>query len=148
MPGKTVRADKDAGAATSIGVHNQTVSQTPVEDSDGFELPLSDEGSGKWPLLFGFFERVLSDEDKTRRLGYLMNHAIIGIIALAGLSYIMIDKAPPELKYSIAGASAFLITCGRIVLGVGSRRRSRKDGSTKRRLQISDHDANEDGGSE
>jgi len=88
----------------SIGRHARSYGglQTPDSDATGF-LP--------------FLDRVLDNEDKTRRLGYLVRQVglviVAVLIALATVSYIVMYKSPLEVKIGVAVGSTLLIIAGR-----------------------------------
>lgn len=66
--------------------------------------------------LYDFLDGVLSDEDKTRRLGYLMRQAAlvtaIVLVAVASAGYIWIYKASMPVKVGVGGGSTVLIILG------------------------------------
>jgi hypothetical protein len=82
--------------------------------------------------LYGFLDRVVSDEHKTRRLGYLMRQAgfvaVVVLVSLAAVSYIGMYKAPLGMKAGVGGGSALFIMLGGITVRIrrtGRQRRAR-----------------------
>jgi hypothetical protein len=141
MSGKNAQTGHESGPG--LGTRSPEVPQrvANVGVSETCDYVLSDHDGGN-PAIFEFLDRILSSEEKTRRLGYLIQLVILGIIASAGLLFALTNKAPPDIKYSLAGGSALLITCGRMLLNMDSNRRARKAARrARRKLKSSDRGA-------
>ena len=78
-----------------------------------------------------FLDNVLANEDKTRRLGYLIRQiglvATAILIALASVIYITMYKSPVDVKVGVGVGSTLLITVGSILVRL--RRAGRPVGS-------------------
>jgi hypothetical protein len=81
----------------------------------------SDQGSQPTSIL-GFLDGVLSDEDKTWRLAYLVRQlgfvAVVILISLAAVGYIWMHKAPMQVKAGVGGGSTIFIVLGSLAVRI------------------------------
>jgi hypothetical protein len=85
------------------------------------------------PGFFRFLDNVLANEDKTRRLGYLIRQTGLvttaALVALAAVMYITMYKSPIEVKVAVGLGSTLLITAGSILVRL--RRAAKPDGNAR-----------------
>jgi hypothetical protein len=78
-------------------------------------------------------DNVLANEDKTRRLGYLIRQtglvATTVLVALAAVVYITMYKSPIDVKVAVGVGSTLLITVGSILIRL--RRAAKPNGSAR-----------------
>jgi hypothetical protein len=83
--------------------------------------------------LWSFLDAIVNDEDKTRRLGYLIKQVGLAasaiFIALTAAIYIAIYESPLEVKIGIWIGSFLLITVGSIAVRL--RRGSKPEGGPR-----------------
>jgi len=91
--------------------------------------------------LYSFLDRVISDERKTRRLGYLMRQAgfvaVVVLVSLAAVCYIGMYKAPLVMKAGVGGGSVLFIILGSIAGRIGRASRQRRIGKGARPAVLS-----------
>jgi hypothetical protein len=146
MPDRVVGVNIEPSADDGAARSDKTQLQGSLEEPEAprpYYLVDDDKEDMSWPSLVN---RIVSDEEKTRRLGYLLQVLTVGIIALVGLFYVVTYRAPFEVKYGIAGGSMVLISFGRALLHRVSNSRTRKNmpnncaGRAKRSARASHHD--------
>jgi hypothetical protein len=77
-------------------------------------------GEAQKPSFYGFLGDVVSNEEKTRRLGYLIRQtgfalAVI-LISLAAIGYIWMYKSPMLMKVYVGSGSTLFIAVGTAVV--------------------------------
>jgi hypothetical protein len=140
MPGKIAQTGQEAGSGLGTPSPELSQGQELIGGSEDSDYLLSGSEPRNISIL-EFLDHILSSEDKTRRLGYLIQQIMLAIIAFAGLVYVIMDRAPVDVKYGVAGGSALLITGGRIILNMNSRRRAAQAGRPKRKSKSSAREA-------
>ncbi|WP_300606013.1 DUF397 domain-containing protein [Trebonia sp.] len=103
--------------------HVEPGSPTRADEAHSVPSQAATGSDRQLPGPSGFWDRVLNDENRTLRLGYLIRQAALVIALIVIVLYLLIYRAPLDIKVGISSCSAMLILIGRLL---GAYRRGKK----------------------
>jgi hypothetical protein len=102
----------------------------PERERQRAGLNAASQGGVQPVSLYGFLDGVVNDEDKTRRLGYLIRQVgfVIAVILVsaAAAGYVLMYKVPVPVKAGVGGGSTLFIILGTLAIRISRTARRRR----------------------